>query len=130
MKTKTALLSTAIGSLLALSLTTVSAYAATTHNMEKCYGVAKAGKKRLRWSCACLCRTVEGELWQGMDQSAEGHLRTHRRRKFVRQVMTMASHDATRVQGRSRLRLDRHTGAQTRVKCGTPNPQRLARSPQ
>ena len=44
MKTSTALLSTALGSLLALSLTSVSAYAADDANMEKCYGVAKAGK--------------------------------------------------------------------------------------
>ena len=44
MKTKTALLSTAIGSLLALSLTSVSAYAADDANMEKCYGIAQAGR--------------------------------------------------------------------------------------
>jgi uncharacterized membrane protein len=43
MKTKTALLSTAVGGLLALGMTSV-VMAADDANTEKCYGVAKAGK--------------------------------------------------------------------------------------
>lgn len=41
---KTALISTAITSLLALGMTSLSAQAADDANTEKCYGVAKAGK--------------------------------------------------------------------------------------
>src|SRR5580765_3739271 len=56
-------------------------------------------KKRLRRPCTCLRRTIEGKLRQGMDQAAKGHLRTHRRRKSVHQVMTMALHGAPCVPG-------------------------------
>ena len=66
MKTKTALLSTAIGSLLALSLTTVSAYAADDANMEKCYGVAKAGKNDCAGpahACAGQSKESSGKEW-------------------------------------------------------------------
>jgi uncharacterized membrane protein len=42
MKTKSALITAALGSLLALSAVTASA--ADDSNTEKCYGVAKAGK--------------------------------------------------------------------------------------
>ena len=42
--TQTALISTAITSLIALGMTTLSAQAADEGNTEKCYGIAKAGK--------------------------------------------------------------------------------------
>jgi uncharacterized membrane protein len=66
MKTKTALLSTAIGSLLALSLTSVSAYAADDANMEKCYGIAQAGKNDCAGpthACAGQSKTTSGKEW-------------------------------------------------------------------
>lgn len=44
MKTKAALISTAISSLLAFGALTTSAQAADEANTEKCYGIAKAGK--------------------------------------------------------------------------------------
>jgi uncharacterized membrane protein len=44
MKTRTAVISTAITSLLALGAISLSAQAAEDKNTEKCYGVAKAGK--------------------------------------------------------------------------------------
>ena len=44
MKTKTALISTAVTSLLAFGMISMSAQAADDANTEKCYGVAKAGK--------------------------------------------------------------------------------------
>ena len=66
MKSKTALLSTAIGSLLALSLTSVSAYAAEDANMEKCYGIAKAGKNDCAGpahACAGQSKESSGKEW-------------------------------------------------------------------
>jgi uncharacterized membrane protein len=66
MKTTTALLSTAIGSLLALSLTSVSAYAADDANMEKCYGIAKAGKNDCAGpahACAGQSKMSSGKEW-------------------------------------------------------------------
>jgi uncharacterized membrane protein len=44
MKTKTALISTAVTSLLAFGMVSLSAQAADEANTEKCYGIAKAGK--------------------------------------------------------------------------------------
>ena len=41
---KTAILSTAIGSVLALGMVSLSAHAADEAATEKCYGVVKAGK--------------------------------------------------------------------------------------
>jgi len=66
MKTKTALLSTAIGSLLALSLAGISAYAADDANMEKCYGIAKAGKNDCAGpahACAGQSKATSGKEW-------------------------------------------------------------------
>jgi len=66
MKTKSALLSTAIGSLLALSLTSISAYAADDASMEKCYGVAKAGKNDCAGpahACAGQSKESSGKEW-------------------------------------------------------------------
>ena len=83
MKTKTALLSTAIGSLLALSLTSVSAYAADNADVEKCRH-RTSRQERLCRPRACLCRTIQGNLRQGMDQTPQRHLRAHRRWKPVR----------------------------------------------
>ena len=57
MKTKTALLSTAIGSLLALGVTAMSAHAAEEANTEKCYGIAKAGKN----DCAGAAHSCAGQ---------------------------------------------------------------------
>ncbi|MFL6548454.1 MAG: DUF2282 domain-containing protein [Povalibacter sp.] len=44
MKTKTALLSTAVTSVLALGMFSMSAHAADDAKTEKCFGVSKAGK--------------------------------------------------------------------------------------
>jgi uncharacterized membrane protein len=44
MKTKTALISTAVTSLIAFGALTMSAQAADEAGTEKCYGIAKAGK--------------------------------------------------------------------------------------
>lgn len=44
MKTKTALISTAVTGLLALGAISFTAQAADDANSEKCYGIAKAGK--------------------------------------------------------------------------------------
>ena len=66
MKTSTALLSTALGSLLALSLTSVSAYAADDSNPEKCSGVAKAGKNDCAGpahACAGQSKESSGKEW-------------------------------------------------------------------
>lgn len=57
MNTNSALLSAAIGSLLALGLSSTSANAANKPEMEKCFGIAKAGKndcatKKSSHSCA------------------------------------------------------------------------------
>lgn len=57
MKTKTALLSTAVGSLLAFGMTVMSAQAAEEANTEKCYGVAKAGKN----DCAGTAHSCAGQ---------------------------------------------------------------------
>ena len=56
MKTKTAILATAIGSVLALATASVSAYAADAPDTEKCYGVAKAGKN----DCAAASHSCAG----------------------------------------------------------------------
>jgi uncharacterized membrane protein len=53
---KTALLSTAIGSVLALG-TVMSAHAADDPTTEKCYGVAKAGKN----DCAGAAHACAGQ---------------------------------------------------------------------
>ena len=66
MKTKTALLSTAIGSLLALSLASVSTYAADDASMEKCYGIAKPGKNDCAGpahACAGQSKATSGKEW-------------------------------------------------------------------
>lgn len=58
---KTALISTAITSLIALGMTSLSAQAADDANTEKCYGVAKAGKN----DCA-----ANGHACAGQSKSA------------------------------------------------------------
>ena len=66
MKTKTALLSATIGSLLALSLASASAYAADDASMEKCYGVAKAGKNDCAGpahACAGQSKETSSKEW-------------------------------------------------------------------
>jgi uncharacterized membrane protein len=57
MKTKTALLSTAVGSLLAFGMTAMSAHAAEEAGTEKCYGIAKAGKN----DCAGTAHSCAGQ---------------------------------------------------------------------
>ena len=54
---KTALLSTAIGSVLALGMIGMSAHAADDVTIEKCYGVAKAGKN----DCAGAAHACAGQ---------------------------------------------------------------------
>lgn len=63
MKTKTALLSTAVGSLLALGMISLSAQAADDANTEKCYGVAKAGKN----DCAGAAHACAGQSKKNSD---------------------------------------------------------------
>jgi uncharacterized membrane protein len=54
---KTTLLSTAIGSVLALGMISMSAHAADEATTEKCYGVAKAGKN----DCAGAAHACAGQ---------------------------------------------------------------------
>jgi uncharacterized membrane protein len=63
MKTKTALLSTAVGSLLAMGMISLSAHAADDPNTEKCYGVAKAGKN----DCAGAAHACAGQSKKNAD---------------------------------------------------------------
>jgi len=56
-KTKTALLSTAVGSLLAFGMTAMTAHAADDPNTEKCYGIVKAGKN----DCAGAAHACAGQ---------------------------------------------------------------------
>jgi uncharacterized membrane protein len=67
MKTKTALLSTAITSVLALGMFSMSAQAADDAKTEKCYGVAKAGKNDCAangHACAGQAKTnSDGKEW-------------------------------------------------------------------
>ena len=56
MKTKTALLSSAVGGLLALGMAG-AVFAADDANSEKCYGVAKAGKN----DCAGAAHACAGQ---------------------------------------------------------------------
>lgn len=67
MKTKTALVSTAITSLLAFGMVSTSAQAADDANTEKCYGVAKAGKNDCAangHACAGQSKTnADGKEW-------------------------------------------------------------------
>jgi len=62
MKTKTALLSTAVGGLLALGMIGVS-FAADDANTEKCYGVSKAGKN----DCAGAAHACAGQSKKDRD---------------------------------------------------------------
>jgi uncharacterized membrane protein len=62
MKTKTALLSTAVGGLLALGLVGTT-FAADDANTEKCYGVAKAGKN----DCAASGHACAGQSKKDRD---------------------------------------------------------------
>lgn len=57
MKTKTALISTAVTSLLAFGMASLSATAADAAKTEKCYGVAKAGKN----DCAANGHSCAGQ---------------------------------------------------------------------
>ena len=57
MKTKTALISTAVTSLLALGAISFTARAADDPNSEKCYGIAKAGKN----DCATNAHACAGQ---------------------------------------------------------------------
>jgi uncharacterized membrane protein len=62
---KSALLSTAIGGVLALSALT--AHAADDPNTEKCYGIAKAGKN----DCAGPSHACAGQSKAGMNTGKE-----------------------------------------------------------
>jgi uncharacterized membrane protein len=65
MKTKSALLTAAVGGLLALGMTSV-VFAADDANSEKCYGVAKAGKNDCAGpahACAGQSKKVDGKEW-------------------------------------------------------------------
>jgi len=62
MKTKSALLSAAVGGLLALGMTSV-VLAADDANTEKCYGVAKAGKN----DCAGAAHACAGQAKKTAD---------------------------------------------------------------
>jgi uncharacterized membrane protein len=61
------LLSTAIGSVLALGVLSMQAYAADDANTEKCYGVAKAGKN----DCAGAAHSCAGQSKPGDSMSKE-----------------------------------------------------------
>jgi len=62
MKTKTALLTAAVGGLLALGATSM-VFAADDANTEKCYGVAKAGKN----DCAGAAHACAGQSKKDAD---------------------------------------------------------------
>jgi len=64
---KTALLSTAIGSVLALGALSMSAHAADDPTTEKCYGIAKAGKN----DCAGAQHACSGQSKAGMNVAKE-----------------------------------------------------------
>lgn len=64
---KTALLSTAIGGVLALGALGMSAHAADDPNTEKCYGIAKAGKN----DCAGAQHACSGQSKAGMNVAKE-----------------------------------------------------------
>jgi uncharacterized membrane protein len=64
MKTKTALISTAVTSLLAFGMLGVSAQAADDATTEKCYGVAKAGKN----DCAANGHACAGQAKADADK--------------------------------------------------------------
>ncbi len=68
----------ALGS--ALSMAAVSTVHAADADMEKCFGVAMKGQKRLRRRCRHhLCRHVENGLpGQRLETRSERHLRHHR----------------------------------------------------
>jgi uncharacterized membrane protein len=67
MNTKTAIISTAVTSLLAFGVLSMSAQAADDANTEKCYGVAKAGKNDCAangHACAGQAKTnADGKEW-------------------------------------------------------------------
>jgi len=63
---KNALLSTAIGGILALGVLSMSAFAADDPNTEKCYGVSKAGKN----DCAGAAHACAGQS-KGADGSGK-----------------------------------------------------------
>lgn len=63
---KTALISTAITSLIALGTTTLTAQAADEGATEKCYGIAKAGKNDCAsngHACAGQSKASDGKEW-------------------------------------------------------------------
>jgi uncharacterized membrane protein len=64
MKTKTALISTAVTSLLALGMVSLSAQAADEAGTEKCFGVAKAGKN----DCAANGHACAGQSKTNSDK--------------------------------------------------------------
>ena len=66
MKTKTALLSTAIGGLLVLGASALAVAADSDTNTEKCYGIAKAGKNDCAGAghaCAGQSKAASGKEW-------------------------------------------------------------------
>jgi uncharacterized membrane protein len=66
MKSKSRVISTAIGSVLALGLASASAYAADDANMEKCYGIAAPGKNDCAGpahACAGQSKVSSGKEW-------------------------------------------------------------------
>ena len=66
MKTKTALISTAITSLLALGVLSTSVQAADDAGTEKCYGIAKAGKNDCAsngHACAGQSKNADKKEW-------------------------------------------------------------------
>lgn len=64
MKTKTTLISTAVTSLLALGMVSLSAQAADEAGTEKCYGIAKAGKN----DCAANGHACAGQSKTNSDK--------------------------------------------------------------
>ena len=64
MKTKTALISTAVTSLIALGMVSMSAQAADEAGTEKCFGVAKAGKN----DCAANGHACAGQSKTNSDK--------------------------------------------------------------
>lgn len=66
MKSKIGVISTAIGSVLALGLASASAHAADDPNMEKCYGIAAPGKNDCAGpahACAGQSKVTSGKEW-------------------------------------------------------------------
>lgn len=64
MKTKTTLISTAVTSLLALGMVSLSAQAADDAGTEKCYGISKAGKN----DCAANGHACAGQSKTSSDK--------------------------------------------------------------